>query len=89
MKLWKANSRMWHKAVERKNRELRHIAYCEFLNYAESRGWKIKNEDWYYIDNLNANGLRHLLDINRGRNDLYIPNYMPSQNYEITLKKPF
>ena len=68
-------SRTWHKAVERKNRELRHIAYREFLNYIESRGWKIKNEDWYYIDNLNANGLQHLLDINRGRNDLYIPNY--------------
>lgn len=67
-------SRTWHEAVERKNRELRHIAYCEFLNYVESRGWKIKNEDWYYIDTLNTHGLRHLLEINRGRNDLYVPN---------------
>lgn len=74
MKLWIA--RTWGKAVERKNTELRYIAYCEFINYAESCGWKIKNEDWYYIDNLNANGLRHLLDINRCRNDLYIPKYM-------------
>ena len=63
----------WHKAVEQKNRELKHIAYCEFLNYVETRGWKIKNEDWYYIDNLDAMGLRYLLEKNRGRNDLYIP----------------
>ena len=28
----------WHKAVERKNRELRHIAYREFLDYVEIRG---------------------------------------------------
>lgn len=66
-------SRTWREAVERKNRELRHIAYCDFLNYVESRGWKIKNEDWYYIDNLDASGLRYLLEKNRGRNDLYIP----------------
>lgn len=67
-------SSTWHKAVERKNREIRHIAYCDFLNYVESRGWKIKNEDWYYINNLDASGLRYLLEKNRGRNDLYIPN---------------
>ena len=67
-------SRTWYEAVERKNRELRHIAYCDFLNYVEIRGWNIKNEDWYYIDNLGASGLRHLLEKNRGRNDLYIPN---------------
>jgi hypothetical protein len=67
-------SRTCHEAVERKNRELRHIAYCDFLDYVESRGWKIKNEDWYYIDNLDASGLRHLLEKNIGRNDLYIPN---------------
>ena len=67
-------SRTWHKAVELKNRELRSIAFYQFLYYAESRGWKIKNEDWYYINNLDASGLRHLLEKNRGRNDLYIPN---------------
>lgn len=67
-------SRAWYKAVERKNSKLRHIAFCQFLDYVESRGWKIKNEDWYYIDKLNADGIRHLLEINRGRNDLYIPN---------------
>lgn len=67
-------SRTWHKANERRDRELRSIAYRKFLDYIESRGWKIKNEDWYYIDNLGASGLRHLLDKNRGRNDLYIPN---------------
>lgn len=67
-------SRTWREAVERKNRELRDIAYCQFLDYTESRGWKIKNEDWYYIDNLDASGLRHLLEKNIGRNDLYIPN---------------
>lgn len=67
-------SKTWRKAVERKNRELRSIAFYQFLYYAESRGWKIKNEDWYYIDNLDASGLRHLLEKNRGRNDLYIPN---------------
>lgn len=67
-------SRTWCEAVERRNRELRSIAYCKFLDYVESRGWKIKNEDWYYIDNLDASGLRYLLEKNRGRNDLYIPN---------------
>ena len=67
-------SRTWHEALERKNRELRHIAFCDFLNYVESRGWKIKNEDWHYIDNLDASGLRYLLEKNRGRNDLYVPN---------------
>lgn len=67
-------SRTWHEAVERKNRALRYIAYREFLDYVESRGWKIKNEDWYYIHNLDAYGLRHLLEKNRGRNDLYVPN---------------
>lgn len=67
-------SRTWYEAVEQKNRELRHIAFCDFLDYVESRGWKIKNEDWYYIDNLDASGLRHLLEKNRDRNDLYIPN---------------
>lgn len=67
-------SRTWCEAVERKNIKLRDIAYRQFLDYIESRGWKIKNEDWYYIDNLSASGLRHLLEINRGRNDLYVPN---------------
>ena len=67
-------SRTWHKAVERRDRELRSIAYCEFLNYVESRGWKIKNEDWYYINNLGTSGLRYLLEKNRGRNNLYVPN---------------
>lgn len=67
-------SRTWHEAVERKNIKLIDIAYREFLDYVESRGWKIKNEDWYYINNLDASGLRHLLRNNRGRNDLYIPN---------------
>ena len=67
-------SRTWHEAVERKTRALRHIAYCDFLDYVESRDWKIKNEDWYYIDNLDASGLRYLLEKNRGRNDLYVPN---------------
>ena len=67
-------SRTWHEALERKNRELRHIAFCDFLDYVESRGWKIKNEDWPYIDNLDASGLRCLLEKNRGRNDLYVPN---------------
>lgn len=67
-------SRTWRKAVEQKNRELINIAYREFLDYVESRGWKIKDEDWYYIDHLDASGLRHLLEKNRGRNDLYVPN---------------
>ena len=67
-------SRTWREAVDRKNRELRYIAYRDFLDYVENRGWKIKNEDWYYIDNLDASGLRHLLEKNRGRNDLYVPN---------------
>ena len=67
-------SRTWREAVDRKNRELRYIAYRDFLNYVETRGWSIKNEDWYYINNLDVYGLRHLLEINRGRNDLYVPN---------------
>jgi len=67
-------SRTWHEAVELMNKELRSIAYREFLDYVESRGWKIKNEDWYYINNLDASGLQDLLLKNRCRNDLYIPN---------------
>lgn len=67
-------SKTWREAVERKNSELRHIAYCEFLNYVETRGWNIKNEDLHYIYKLDAYGLRHLLEKNRGRNDLYVPN---------------
>lgn len=67
-------SRTWHKAVEQKNIELRSISFNRFIDYIESRGWKIKNEDWYYINNLDASGLRHLLEKNRGRKDLYVPN---------------
>ena len=42
------------------------------MDYIESRGWGITDENMGYIETLNYHQLEHLLITNRGRNNFII-----------------
>ena len=57
------------KAQERRFRRLCADAYYELMSYIECKGWELTDDEIYYINTLDYRMLKHLLEINRGRND--------------------
>lgn len=57
------------KAQERRSMCLCEDAYYELMSYIECRGWKLSDDEIYYINTLDYHMLNHLLKINRGRNN--------------------
>ena len=48
--------------------------YRELMDYVECMRWEIKDEDMGYIEKLSYNQLKHLLEINIGRNCFVFPS---------------
>lgn len=60
-----------YEAQQRRSRLLVMDMDNELMNYINSRGWKLSDDELSYINTLNYHMLKHLLEINRGR-DNYI-----------------
>ena len=72
--IYKGDSIDKEKAIERRNKFLRCEVYDDFIKYIKFRGWELTDDELSYLDTLNYYTLKHLLDINRGRNNLIINN---------------
>lgn len=70
--IYKGESVEKYKAQERCSEYKWNKMYCELMNYIECRGWEIKDEDMGYIETLNYHQLKHILEINRGRNNFIL-----------------
>jgi hypothetical protein len=70
--IYKGESIEKYKAQERRSRYMQANMYCDLINYIESKGWELTDEDIGYINTLNYHQLEHLLRINRGRNNLIL-----------------
>lgn len=70
--IYKGESTEKYKAQERRSRYMTANMYCDLINYIKSKGWELTDEDIGYINTLNYHQLEHLLNINRGRNNLIL-----------------
>lgn len=71
--IYKGNSNTKEKAIKRRNTRLKENLYEDFLNYVNSKGWQLTDDDLYYINLLDNDGLQHLLNINRCKNNFINP----------------
>lgn len=67
--IYNGHSKELEKARERRSEDVYCEAYRELVDYICCRGWELSADDWEYINIANTNRLRHLLMINRGRNN--------------------
>ena len=72
--IYKGDSIDKEKAIEKRNKFLWCEVYDDFIEYIKFRGWELTDDELSYLDTLNYHTLKHLLDINRGRNNLIINN---------------
>jgi hypothetical protein len=72
--IYKGDSIDKEKAIEKRNQFLWCEVYDDFIKYIKFRGWELTDDELSYLDTLNYHTLKHLLDINRGRNNLIINN---------------
>lgn len=69
--IYKGESITKYEAQSRRSRLLVMDVDNELMSYINSRGWKLSDDELSYINTLNYHMLKHLLEINRGR-DNYI-----------------
>jgi hypothetical protein len=69
--IYNGYSQAREKAYERRNIELTLKYYEDLVSYINVRGWKLNDDDWYYINNASKEQLKMLLDSNRGRKNFY------------------
>lgn len=67
--IYNSHSKELEKARERRSEDVYCEAYRELVDYICCRGWELSADDWEYINIADTHRLRHLLMINRGRNN--------------------
>lgn len=70
--IYKGESVEKYKAQERRSEYEWDKMYRELMDYIDGRGWRITDEDMGYIETLNYHQLKHLLMVNRGRNNFIL-----------------
>lgn len=71
--IYKGESTEKYKAQERCSEYKQYNIYRKLMDYIESIGWELTDEDMIYINTLNYHQLEHILNINRGRNNFVLP----------------
>ena len=70
--IYKGYSSVKYEAKERFKRYNRAEMYYKLIEYIESRGWKLTDDDIDYLNTLNYGSLENILLKNRGRNELVL-----------------
>ena len=70
--IYKGESVEKYKAQERLSEYEWNRMHRELIDYIDSRGWRIADEDMRYIETLNYHQLKHLLMVNKGRNSFIL-----------------
>ena len=69
--IYNGYSQAREKSYERRNIELWSEYYEKLVSYINIYGWKLNDDDWYYINNASKEQLKILLDLNKGRKNFY------------------
>lgn len=70
--IYKGYTRAKYKAEERFRKCMRSEMYDKLIEYIESRGWKLTNDDIDYLNTLNHDSLEDILRKNMGSNKLVL-----------------